>query len=108
MDSLYEAFGSEDFPPMIEPSRDQLAELPYPGYAEALRDAGAGDVIGPLEGQMQGNRYHMVLRVDEIRAAGEFTFEDLRDQIQQALTQQKRLERIYQRLRDATYVDIRM
>lgn len=108
MDSLYDAFGSEDFPATIEPSRDQLPELPYPGYAEALSDASEGEVIGPLEGQMQGNRYHIVLRVDEIRAAGDFTFEDLRDQIQQALTQQKRLERIYEKLRDATYVDIRM
>lgn len=108
MDSLYDAFGSEDFPATIEPSRDQLPELPYPGYTEALSGVSEGEVIGPLERQMQGNRYHIVLRVDEIRAAGDFTFEDLRDQIQQALTQQKRLERIYQGLRDATYVDIRM
>lgn len=108
MDSLYAEFGDPDVPPVFTRARDELSELPYPDVATLLEDAEEGDVLGPLAANLGGQRYQVVLRVDEIREAGEFTFEDLRDQIRETLSQQKRIERVYQSLRDRMYVDVRM
>ena len=47
------------------------------------------------------------MKVTQVRASGEFTFEDVRDRIRTLLLQQKRQERIYQDLREKTYVEIR-
>jgi predicted N-acetyltransferase YhbS len=48
-----------------------------------------------------------VVKVAEIREEGEFTFEDLKDQIRGRLQQQKSLERIWEQLRGEAYVDVR-
>jgi peptidyl-prolyl cis-trans isomerase SurA len=107
MDSLRAEFGDQELPGEIQIARDQLAQLPYPA-AQALAGVSEGSVVGPLEAQLGAQSYRAVIRVQEIRAAGEFTFEDVRSQIRQQLSQTKRIERIYERLRNSTYVDIRM
>jgi parvulin-like peptidyl-prolyl isomerase len=76
-------------------------------FLERLSTAAEGDVIGPFDTNLGGVDYVAVLRVTDVREAGDLTFEDVRDGIQAALSQQKRQERIYRDLRERTYVEIR-
>lgn len=92
----------------LQRSRDQLGEIEFEGYAENLAGVTEGEVVEPFRTVVGNGEYFAVVRVEEVREAGEFTFEDLREQIREALTQQKKLERILERLRAETYVDIRM
>ncbi len=106
-DDLADEYGHEDRIPIRLPSisRDELNQLPQ-GYAEALADVAEGQMLEPF--QVVVNTPHIaIVRVKEIREAGEFTFEDVRDQIRDRLSQQKSLDRIWQRLREESYVDIR-
>lgn len=106
VDSLADEFGHDDQIPTAYPRvpREVIADELPPGYGAALADVSEGDVLEPFE--IQGP-YVVVLRVKEVREAGEFTFEDVEDQIRSRLAEQKNLDRIWQRLRDRAYVDIR-
>lgn len=106
VDSLADEYGHDDQIPTAYPRvpREVIAEELPPGYGTALTDVSEGDVLEPFE--IQGP-YVVVVRVKEIREAGEFTFEDVEDQIRARLAEQKNLDRIWQRLRDRAYVDIR-
>lgn len=88
---------------------DQLGEHLPEAYAEALRNAGQGELIGPVQFQMgQGGPFFAITRIDEVREAGEYTYEDVRAQIRANLREQKFQERILEQLRRRTYVDIRL
>ncbi len=89
----------EDFP------REQLPQ----NYRDALTGATTGDVIGPLfldEGD--GRPKYIVMRVEEMRPEGEYSFEDLRDQMRNVLSEQNAMQRFLGGLRNATYVEIRL
>jgi peptidyl-prolyl cis-trans isomerase SurA len=89
----------EDFP------REQLPE----NYRDALTGAGEGDVIGPLLLDVgDGRPKYVVLRVEEMRPEGEYSFEDLRDQMRNVLAEQNAMRRFLESLRGATYVEIRL
>ena len=107
MDDLAADVGHDDRIPTQLPrvSRDALDQLPE-GYAAALVDVSEGDILPPFQVMLQGP-YIAVMRVIEVREAGDFTFEDVRDQIRDRLSEQKNLARIWQRLRENAYVDIR-
>ncbi len=87
--------------------RDSIATDLPPGYADALRTAQEGDVVGPFETTINGQTFFVVVKVSDIREAGEFQFDDLKDTIRQRLQQQKQINRIYDQLRERAYVDIR-
>lgn len=105
---LYDEHGDPEEQEEFILTREEIAALPYPGYAESLASFEQGDVIGPFLTQVRNDEWFVVVRVKEIRKSGEITFEDVRDQIQQLLRQQKQLKRVTDRLRSQTYVDIRM
>lgn len=107
MDSLQAEFDSEENPDSLTVPVDDLDQLP-PGYADALEGADEGDVVGPVEWGSEGQRSVAVVKVTGRREAGEVGFEDVRSQIQQRLQQEKLLERLFEDLRERTYVDIRM
>lgn len=109
MEDLYEddAENPEEYEELSLP-RDQLASVPYEGYAQQLTAASEGDLVGPFQTRFGSQEYFAVIRIEEVRGAGEFTFEDLRDQIRNALSEQKKFQRVLQRLRDRGYIDIRM
>ena len=86
-------------------SRDALDQLPA-GYAAALAEVTEGEILPPFEVTLQGP-FIAVMLVKEIREAGEFTFEDVRDQIRDRLSEQKNLARIWERLRENAYVAVR-
>lgn len=79
-------------------------------YREALRDAGPGDVAAPVAldvGDGRPPRYAAILVLGE-REAGELQFEDLRDYIRRTLTERNAMERYLRRLRESTYIDVRL
>ena len=49
-----------------------------------------------------------IIQVVETREAGEYSFEDVRDQIRTRLREQRLMERILSDLRERAYIDIRM
>jgi peptidyl-prolyl cis-trans isomerase SurA len=89
----------EDFP---------AEELP-PEYRGVLDSAAVGEPVGPivLDRGDQRPKYAVVI-VDERRPEGEYSFEDLRDQLRTRLSEQSAMERLLQKLRDATYIEVRM
>lgn len=89
----------EDFP------RTQLPQ----NYQDALAGAEGGDVIGPVPLDLgDGRPKYAVIRVEELRPEGEFSFEDLRDQMRNALAEQNAMQRLLDGLRAATYIEVRL
>jgi hypothetical protein len=48
------------------------------------------------------------VRVEEVREAGAYTFEDIRDQLEAQITRRKQLAAVLERLRERTYIEIMM
>lgn len=109
IEELRDRYGTdEDVQDTVQVARDRLQQLP-PGYADVLESATEGQVLGPLEWQAgSGQSRISVLEVLHVRDAGEFTFQDVRDQIESTLREQKLRQRILEDLRSRTYVEIRM
>jgi peptidyl-prolyl cis-trans isomerase SurA len=105
--ALARTYGDPEIPSELEVVRGQEAEQLPPEFVTALQGVRQGDVIGPIEARAGQRTYIGIQKVVEVRAAGEFTFEDVRDQIESILTQQKRTDRLYRDLRGRTYVEIR-
>lgn len=77
-------------------------------YYKALQDATPGDIVGPFEVKSQtGVAKHAVVQFREARSEGEYTFEELRDQIRSRLSDENAMKRYIETLRKQTYVDIR-
>ncbi len=95
------------------PMMDRVADdMPQDGlgeeYLAALRGAQPGDVLGPVLISMGGDLSGWaVLDFMGSRPAGEFTFDDLRDQIRRALTDQNALSRYLDALKERTYIEVR-
>ena len=86
---------------------DQIGEL-GPAYSP-LRTAAAGEVLGPFDHVVaSGQERFSIVEIVEVREAGAYTFEDLRGTIASRLQQIKQTERLLQRLRESTYVEILM
>ncbi len=107
VDSLQTEYGDAEQPDSLTVPKDRLGDLP-PGYREALQDASAGDVVGPVEWGPEQRLNLAVLKVEDVREEGEFTFEEIRPQIRQQLQQQKMMEQLISELRERTHVEIRL
>jgi peptidyl-prolyl cis-trans isomerase SurA len=108
MEALYREHSDREIPDSLTVAFDQLAELP-PGYDEALEGASEGTVVGPLEYDAGGGQTRFaVVKVEEVREAGAYTFEDIRDQLEAQITRRKQLAAVLERLRERTYVEIMM
>ena len=85
-------------------------EVNWLKYVEGISKLGGyeGEIIGPFDALINGASYVVVGQVVDVRAAGELTFEDAREQIRNVLAAQKRQERIFEDLREKTYVEIRL
>jgi peptidyl-prolyl cis-trans isomerase SurA len=107
-ESLIQEYGDPEQANPAPVPVDRLASALPPSYAPALRGAGEGDIVGPLE--FAGPRGSMfgIAEVLELREAGEVTFEDLRGQIRELLQQQKLVEQLVAELREKSYVELRM
>ncbi len=78
-----------------------------PEYVPVMQDAAAGSVLGPVqvEGGAQGVNW-VVLRLNERRAAGEYTLEEFREQVRESIQQQKIQQQVLEELLRSTYVRI--
>lgn len=107
---LYDEFGDPSEPDSLTVEMPQIASLP-PAYA-VLRTARVDDVLGPLEFQQGSARPAdlrlSVVKITGIREAGQYTFEDLRPSLAEQLQRVRLQDRILERLRSNTYIDIRM
>jgi hypothetical protein len=87
---------------------DQLGEQLPASYAQALRPARVGDVLGPITFLAGANQTVIaVASVTEVRQEGAFTYEDLREQIRTRLQEQRFVDRLYERLAAQTHVEVR-
>lgn len=80
-----------------------------PGYRDALADAKEGDVVGPIVLERPGGdlRY-AVVKVEQVRPEGPYTFEELRERIRAQLAREGALRRYLDDLRKRTYIEIRL
>lgn len=104
---LHDEHGAESTPDSLSLPISELNQLP-PGYAPALRTAVAGEVLGPIEIPGREVPSFAVLRVLEIRDEGDYTLEDLQETIRAQLEDQQILEKLLSRLREQTYIDVRL
>ncbi len=80
-----------------------------PVYRDAFASAKVGDIVGPITlEQTSGGPRFAVVRLEELRPAGSYTFEELKDRIRSTLSEQSALRRYLDQVRKRTYVDIRL
>ena len=83
-----------------------IGQMLAPAYTD-LSNHTAGDLVGPLSFEFRGEQRIAVIRVLDVREAGAYSFEDLREQIRSTLIQEKRRENLIADLRRTTYVEIK-
>jgi peptidyl-prolyl cis-trans isomerase SurA len=84
-----------------------LDRLP-PVFVSALEGAQPGAVAGPLQVENGPTPAFAVLRVTARQTAGDYTADDQRERIVEAIREQKLLDRLLVELRRDTYVSVRM
>ncbi|HEV2130219.1 MAG TPA: peptidylprolyl isomerase [Longimicrobiaceae bacterium] len=77
-----------------------------PAYASAFADAESGQIVGPFESEGPTGRRWIVARLTQRHEAGDYTLEDVRDQIRARLQEQKMVEALVDRLREEMHVRI--
>ncbi|MDT8340557.1 MAG: peptidylprolyl isomerase [Longimicrobiales bacterium] len=106
--ALHEEFGESDQPWTFTLSRSELSSQLPPGYGQALALSSQGQVVGPFQTSLGAQPFFAVVKVSDVRDAGEYALEDVRDQIRANIQQQKRIERLWESLRARNYVEIRL
>lgn len=86
---------------------DRLAEGGYGDYVQHLRTPVPGEVVGPFESRVRGQRF-VVLKVLEFSPRGSLELEDVREEIRGGLMRQKGIARLVEELRSEVYVDVRL
>ena len=88
------------------PVREVAQQLP-PAYVAALSRREAGEIVGPIEFNFREQDHFAVLKIIEVRDAGDYVLEDLKELIRASLIDRKRREALVERLRAKTYVEIK-
>lgn len=78
-------------------------------FRDAFAVAQAGDIVGPIvmERPDGGTRFSVV-RLEELRAAGAYTYDELKERIRGRLAEEAALRRYLDGLRERTHIDIRL
>ncbi len=104
LDSVMRTYHDEDEESFADRMED--ANLP-PIYQEAIAGAEAGDVIGPITlPAAVGDKYAVILFQQRL-AAGEYSFDEMRDNLRARVAEQNGIVQYVATLRAATYIDIR-
>ena len=120
-EEIAERAQSEDFQTLIDQYHDREGEAPDsftvpvrevaqhlpPAYVAALSRREAGEIVGPIEFTFREQDHFAVLRIIEVREAGDYAFEDLKESIRTSLIEQKRVDALVERLRAKTYIEIK-
>ena len=88
-----------------EVNRIRIDQLP-PAYAEALRTATSGQVIGPVRLDAGGTPSFAVVKVTDRQEAGAYTLDDVRERLVQGLQQQAMMVQLVDELKDRIYVQV--
>ncbi len=104
LDSILRTYHDRDEESFAD--RLQVANLPQL-YKEALAGAEEGDVIGPITLPSPGGEKYAVLLFQQKLEAGEYTFEEMRDNLRNTIADQNGISQYVATLRSATYIDIR-
>jgi len=86
---------------------DRLQEGGYGEYVQHLGTPIPGEIVGPFEVSVRGQRF-VVLKVVEFTPGGDLRLEDVTEDIRRGLLQQKGLARFVEQLRDEIHVDVRL
>ncbi len=104
LDSILRTYHDRDEESFAD--RLQAANLP-PLYRDALAGAEEGDVIGPITIPSPGGEKYAVIIFQQKLEAGEYTFEEMRDNLRNTIADQNGISQYVATLRSATYIDIR-
>jgi len=83
-----------------------IDKLP-PIYGQAIGNADSGVVVPVFKLPADERPQFVVLQIGRRRPEGEIRFEDVKDQISSRLSQQLAIRRYLDRMRRATYVEVR-
>jgi peptidyl-prolyl cis-trans isomerase SurA len=85
------------------------SELP-PAYATAFAEAKANEFVAPfrIEDAARGVPKFVVAQILEVDSEGEYTVEELRDQLREQLAEAKAIRRLIDTLKRETYVSVRL
>ena len=97
-----------DVPDSVSVAREQIPQALPPPYQLPMMGAAQGDILGPFSFIVRESTNWVVVEVVEVQPAGEFTFEELRSQIEAQLKEQRQLERLLDGLRERMLVDFRL
>jgi peptidyl-prolyl cis-trans isomerase SurA len=84
-----------------------MSDLPAP-LQTALAASSPGEIVGPIEVTDGDRMRYAILRFDDRKPEGEYTFEELRDRIRSELMHQSGVRRYLQELRKRVYLDVRL
>lgn len=104
LDSILRAYHDSDEESFAD--RLQVANLPQ-FYQEALASAEEGDVIGPITIPSPGAEKYGVILFQRKLEAGEYTFEEMRDNLSNSIADRNGIMQYVETMRSATYIDIR-
>ncbi len=104
LDSVLRTYHHPESESFIE--RVEEGKLP-PVYREAIDGAQQGDVLGPITIPAAATEQYAVLLFKELLAAGEYTFEEMRDNLRYRIADENGVAQYVAELRKATYIDIR-
>ena len=104
LDSILRTYHDRDEQSFAD--RIQVDNLPQL-YKEALAGAEEGDVIGPITMASPGGEKYGVILFQRKLEAGEYTFEEMRDNLRNSVADQNGISQYVATLRSATYIDIR-
>jgi peptidyl-prolyl cis-trans isomerase SurA len=91
--SLFDAVAVSDLPPTIQ---------------TALEASSPGEIVGPIEIADAGRSRFAVIRFDDRKPEGEYTYEEVRDRLRARLSEESGVRRYLQELRKRVFIDIRL
>lgn len=104
-DSLVRVYHDTEEETLLD--RVVVEQLPD-AYRNAVDGASPGDVIGPVTLPMPTGVKYAAIVFEEAMDAGQFTFDELREQLRQRLADQNGLKRYFDELKNATYIENRL
>lgn len=107
LDSLAQVFGDTSEPRTVGPlDRSQLT----PAFTAAFQDAPIRQVLDAfvVDADNPLRTRYIVARVTDVQPERDFTFDEVREQLRQSVSQERAYREFVARLRRQTYVDIRL
>jgi peptidyl-prolyl cis-trans isomerase SurA len=80
-----------------------------PEYREAIQGAESGDVLDPFRMELpgiEGGKW-VVVKLIDLDPGGEWTLDDVRENLRQSLQQDRMVQKVVDDLRETTYIDVR-